>query len=81
MLIMRNLNLRSVQSCIYLLNTTLRFQRDHFKVLGLKNLAKTGHFITVLVFSTGKIHTLHMSSGALKYQIKQKGGSGIYVGL
>ena len=67
MLIMRNLNLISVQSCIYmyLLNTTLRSQRDHFKVLGLKNLAKTSHFITVLVFSTGKIHPLHMSSGAL----------------
>ena len=30
MLVMRNFNLISVQSCIYLLNSTLRCQRDHF---------------------------------------------------
>ena len=45
-----------------------RDRGDHFKVVGRKNLAKT------VPLSSGKIHTLSMSSGALKYQPKQKSG-------
>ena len=33
-----------------------------------------GHFSAVLLLSSGKIHTLSMSSGALKNQPKQKSG-------
>ena len=76
-----------------------RDRGDHFKVVGLKNLANTNKqyfevalpqqcrafdFVkriykrrSLLLFSSGKIHTLSLASEALKNQPKQKSGRAI----
>ena len=47
-----------------------RYRGDHFKVVGLKSLSKTNkHTVPPFIM---QIHTLSMSSGALKNQPKQK---------
>ena len=77
--------LQKVSQSVIAINAILRCHRDsrdHFKMIGLKHLAKTnehkGHCFTVLV---NFIHYQSMSSGAVKNRTKHKRVSGTYLGL